>query len=358
MVPGVSTMYSLRTEFLAGLGFSPADVATLRSLGEYGGRQQLYVKQRPETLDSLRTVAVIESTDSSNRLEGITAPEARVKALVEHKTEPRDRSEQEIAGYRDALELIHQSGADMPVTTNVIRQLHKTIYGYMPDEGGDWKMIDNEIVERDAKGNIIRVRFAALSAVATPQGMEDLIQCYRQALNDGQDAMIVIPLFVLDFLCIHPFRDGNGRVARLLTLLLLYHAGYEVGRYISLDRLIEVSWESYYETLEASSHDWHESQHDVMPWLTYFWGVLIRAYKEFEERVGDVDAGRGSKSQQVREAVGRKVIPFRMVELERECPGVSRDTIRLVLREMKKEGLVKTEGRGRGARWRNLGVTS
>jgi Fic family protein len=345
-------MHSLKPEFLASLAFRPTDAAALRSLGECLGKQKLYVKQRRETLDSLRTVAAIESTDASNRLEGITAPEARVRAIVEHKAEPRDRSEQEIAGYRDALELIHKSTADMPVTTNVIRQLHKTIYQYMGEGGGNWKMTDNEIVERDANGNITRVRFKALSAVATPQAMEDLITGYEQALADGQDPMIVIPLFVLDFLCIHPFRDGNGRVARLLTLVLLYHAGYQVGRYISLERLFEASRESYYETLEASSRGWHESQQDVMPWVTYFWGVLIRAYKEFEDRVGKIDIGRGSKAQQVREAVNRQIAPFRIADFEREVPGVGRETIRLVLREMKKEGRLETEGHGRGARWR------
>ena len=243
----------------------------------------------------------------------------------------------------------------MPVTLNVIRQLHKTINRYRGEEGGAWKIADNEIVERDANGNITRVRFKALAAVAPPQAMEDLISGYEQALEDGQDPMIVIPLFVLDFLCIHPFRDGNGRVARLLTLLLLYHAGYEVGRYISLERLIEASRKSYYKTLEASSQGWHEDHHDVMPWMTYFWGVLIRAYKEFEERVGNIDVGRGSKSQRVREAVGRQIAPFRIADLEREVPGVSRETIRLVLREMKKEGRLEVEGRGPGARWRPVG---
>ena len=348
-------MHSLKPELLAALGFSSADAALLRSLGEYLGKQELYVKQRPETLEGLRRVSVIESTDASNRLEGITAPEARVKALVEHQTEPRDRSEQEIAGYRDALELIHQSGADMPVTVNVVRQLHKTINRYMGEEGGDWKITDNEIVEKDAKGNTTRVRFKAVSAVATPQAMEGLISGYEQALKDGHDPMIVIPLFVLDFLCIHPFRDGNGRVARLLTLLLLYHAGYEVGRYISLEKLFEVTHESYYKTLEASSRGWHEDHQDVLPWVTYFWGVLIRAYKDFQDRVGKIDAGRGSKSQQVREVVDRKIVPFRIADLEREVPGVSRETIRLVLRKMKNEGRLKAEGHGRGARWRPVG---
>jgi len=323
----------------------------LRALGECLGKQKLYVKQRPEILESLRTVAAIESTDSSNRLEGIIAPQARIKALVRDREEPRNRSEQEIAGYRDAMELIHQTGSDMPVTTNVIRQLHQTLNRYLPEEGGHWKTIDNEIVEKDADGNITRVRFEAVAAVETPQAMQDLMDGYERALVDGRDPIVVIPLFILDLLCIHPYRDGNGRVSRLITGLLLYRAGYQVGRYISLERLIEQSHETYYDMLEASSRDWHESEHDVMPWVRYFWGVLLHAYQEFEDRVGNIAAGRGSKSQRVREAIERKVLPFRVSELEREVPDVSRDTIRLVLRAMKKEGLIRSEGHGRGARW-------
>lgn len=350
-------MSSLRPEFLQALKYSSDDIKTMRSLGESRGKQQLYVKQTPDTLEQLRKGALIESIDASNKLEGIIAPPARMKALVEQNDEPRNRSEQEIAGYREALELIHQSDADMPVRTNVIRQLHQRIYRYMPEEGGQWKIADNKIIEKDGTGAVTRVRFDALPAVLTPQAMEDLITGYEKAVSENQDRMIVIPLFVLDFLCIHPFRDGNGRISRLLNLLLLYHAGYEVGRYISLERLFEQSSETYYETLEVSSRGWHKGKHDVMPWLRYTWGILIRAYKEFEERVGNVEAGRGSKSQRVRDAVERKVIPFRIRELEREVPGVGRETIRLVLREMKKEGRVKLEGRGPGARWWPIGET-
>ncbi len=344
-------MPSLLPKLLNDLSFSQADVTMLRALGECLGKQKLYVKQRHEILESLRTVAAIESTDASNRLEGIIAPQARIKALVRDREEPRNRSEQEIAGYRDAMELIHQTGSDMPVTTNVIRQLHQTLNRYLPEEGGHWKTMDNEIVEKDADGNITRVRFEAVAAVETPQAMQDLMDGYERALVDGRDPIVVIPLFILDLLCIHPYRDGNGRVSRLITGLLLYHAGYQVGRYISLERLIEQSHETYYDMLEASSRDWHESEHDVMPWVRYFWGVLLHAYQEFEDRVGNIAAGRGSKSQRVREAIERKVLPFRVSELEREVPDVSRDTIRLVLRAMKKEGLIRSEGHGRGARW-------
>jgi len=326
----------------------------MRTLGEYRGKQRLYERQRPELLESLLTAAKIESTEASNKLEGVTAPDSRLEAIVRQHDAPRNRSEQEIAGYRDALELIHQSRVDMPITVNVIRQLHQRIHGYVPEQGGDWKPADNEIVERDENNNIVRIRFTPTSAVATPQAMQTLAQRYEAAIQDNREPLLLIPLLVLDFLCIHPFRDGNGRVARLITLLALYHAGYDVGRYISLERVIQDSRTTYYETLEASSQGWHQSAHNVMPWLEYCWGMLLCAYKELENRLGDLSRPDISKSQRVREAVERKIEPFRIVEIERICPDVSRETIRLVLRAMKKEGIIEPTGRGRGVRWRKL----
>ena len=345
-------MNSISTSYLSNLTFKAEQLSALRNLGECRGRQTLFERQRPEVLRELRTIAAIESTDASNRLEGITAPGSRIKDLVLHNTKPRNRSEQEIAGYRDALELIHESRKDMPVTINVIKQLHSRLYGHLAEAGGRWKPVDNDIVERGPDGQIIRIRFHTVSAVATPQAMGALLERYEASEQAVQEPLVLIPLFVLDFLCIHPFRDGNGRVARLITLLLLYHFGYDVGRYISLERIFEKTKESYYETLEASSQGWHEAEHDVNPWLDYFWGVMQRAYNDFEERVGHIGSGRGSKSQQVREAVARVPGSFAISELERVCPGVSKETIRNVLRLMRDEGLVEMRGRGRGARWR------
>ena len=347
-------MNSLSPAFLTALAFSAEQASVIRTLGEYRGKRQLYAQQRPELLDALLTVAKVESTDASNKLEGISAPEARLEALVRQHDAPRNRSEQEIAGYRDALELIHQSRADMPLTVNVIRQLHQRVYSFLSEQGGNWKPTDNEIVERDSDGNVVRIRFTPVSAVATPEAMESLVREYEIASKDNHEPLLIVPLFILDFLCIHPFRDGNGRLARLLTLLALYHAGYDVGRFISLERIIQESHTSYYETLEASSQGWSEGKHDAMPWLEYFWGVLLRAYKEFEGRIGNLNQPGATKSQRVREAVERKVRPFRIVDIERECPDVSRDSIRVVLRAMKREGRVEPRGRGRGVRWHKL----
>ena len=343
-------MYSLDQKYIEALSFNAEELATLRAIGEYRGKQTLYFKQSPETLEGLRQIAMIESSESSNRLEGIIVPHKRIEALILNRTTPKGRSEQEVAGYRDALDLIHQSGEHMPFTTNVILQLHSIIYRYLPMPGGRWKPVDNEIVERYPDGTV-RVRFKPTSAHQTPEAMERLTHDYNDLMPAGQDPLIIVPLAVLDFLCIHPFIDGNGRVARLLTLLLLYHHGYQVGRYISLERVFEQTKESYYATLEMSSSGWHGGRHDVKPWMTYFWGVLLRAYREFEERVGTVTTGRGSKTEQIRLAVQRHIGPFAISDIETVCQGISRDMVRRVLRQMRDEGAIIPQGKGRGAKW-------
>lgn len=344
-------MHSFAPAFLARLSFTTDQVAALSALGEARGRQELFVHQQPERLESLRQAAIIESTESSNRIEGITAPRHRIEALVLRPIAPRDRSEQEIAGYRDALSLIHESHAHMPFSVNVLLQLHGMLYRYHHAEGGRFKMTDNQIVERRPDGST-RVRFAPTPAVQTPQAMTDLVDGYRDAARPpALQPLVGVPLAILDFLCIHPFSDGNGRVARLATLLLLYQNGYTVGRYISVERIFEESKESYYETLERSSQGWHEGVHDPHPWLNYSWGALQRAYREFEDRVGVLSGGRGSKSELVRDTILRRHGPFAISDIERDCPGVSRELVRLVLRQMRDEGELVLEGRGRGAKW-------
>jgi len=345
-------MKSLDIRYLSKLSFSSEQAASMKRIGESKGKQELFSRQTPEVLETLRQAAVIESSESSNRLEGIVAPHARVEALVRQSTSPRNRPEQEIAGYRDALALVHESSRNMPFSENVILQLHAYIHRYLPEAGGKWKSADNLIVEKNTDGTLRRVRFTPVIAAATPDAMAALVANYKEVLEiHRQEPLGVVPAAILDFLCIHPFADGNGRTARLLTLLLLYHFDYQVGRYISLERIFEESKESYYETLEASSQGWHEGKHDIMPWMTYFWGVLIKAYREFEERVGSIRTGRGSKTDQIRQAVTRRMGPFAISDIEADCPGISRDMVRVVLRQLKDEGAISPDGRGRGAKW-------
>ena len=207
-------------------------------------------------------------------------------------------------------------------------------------------------------GEILKVRFDPTSAIETPEAVNDLCILYKDAVSDPDiDALLVLPLMILDFLCIHPFKDGNGRVSRLLTLLFLYQEGYEVGRYISLERIFETQKEGYYEYLERSSQGWHEGKHDPFPWLNYFWGVLIAAYKEFEEKVDvlkESQSGRGSKTELIKLAVSKKVGLFSSSEIEEDCPESSRVLIKKVLSELKGEGSIESIGRGRGAKWKLL----
>ena len=318
----------------------------LAALASYQGRQELFLRRRPEALDALRTVALVESSQSSNRLEGIAVPRARVERLVLKAAEMRNRSEQEVAGYRDALALIHEHAAEMPLEPRLVLQLHQRLTSYSTGRGGVWKSTNNEIQERDASGQVLRVRFRCLEAVAVPQAMGVLMAEIRSALErGGNDELLWIPLALLDFLCIHPFTDGNGRVGRLLTLLLLYRSGWLLGRYISL---------------EVSSQGWHEQRHDPLPWCRYLWGVLLRGYREFEQRIdalAELRQGEGltvpraEKRQLVREACLRQLVPFPVSSIEQECPGISRELIRQVLLQLAEVGLMKLEGRGRSARW-------
>lgn len=348
-------MRSLTPDFLSALGnFNADQLKQIRAIGDARGRQALWYQQVPETLKGLREVAVIESSESSNRMEGVVIDPSRLRPLIERLTDPRDRSEQEVAGYRDALNLIHESARDMGFSTNVVRQLHGMLYRYMADPGGHWKNAPNDIIERQPDG-CERIRFHPSPPHLVDAQMRGLCEMYAGAKEQRVEPLLLVPLAVLDFLCVHPFRDGNGRIGRLLTLMLLYQHDYEVGRYISLERIIERSKETYYETLEASSQGWHEGEHDVMPWLNYFWGMLIRAYGEFRERMNAAQpAGRGSKTEQVRAAVLKRSKPFAMAEVEGECVGVSRDMVRHVLRQMRVDGLVEVQGRGRGAKWARI----
>ncbi len=258
---------------------------TVRTLGEYRGRAELYRKQMPRVLETLQAASIIQSVESSSRIEGVTAAPKRLREIMAEKTSPRDRSEQEIAGYRDALNAIHANHESMRLAPNLILQLERDLFKYTDTVGGSWKSAQNSITEKRPDGTEF-VRFVPVEPY--------LVNEYMRALQEGFDALwraneidklLLIPAYVFDFLCIHPFIDGNGRMARLLTMPLLYKAGYDIGRFVSLERVVEASKESYYEALKLSSEGWHEGAHDLGPWTDYLLGTYIAAYREFESRL-------------------------------------------------------------------------
>ncbi len=328
----------------------------IREIAEYRGKQALFMAQSPQVLETLRQVAVIQSTECSNRIEGITAPLARIKSLVSMKATPANRSEQEIAGYRDVLATIHANAQAMPFSPNLVLQLHRDLYQFLPGEGGHWKPVDNEISETGPDGTKT-IRFTPVPAYKTPDAMARLHEQFQALREKGEiDPLILIAAYVLDFLCIHPFRDGNGRMARLITLLLLYQAGYEVGRFISLERLVEETRESYYDTLFRSSAGWHQGEHPLEPWTEYLLGVVILgAYQEFERRAGMIQAGRGTKTAMVMEAIARVQGEFAITDLQERCPTVGIDLLRRILRQEREAARLECLGRGPNARWRRIG---
>jgi len=322
----------------------------LADLGEFRGKQELYTRQSPQRLKTLREHALIESAVSSNRIEGVTADPARLRDILA-SPQPlfRDRDEEEIRGYRDALKRIHTQSAALPVSEDTIRQLHQLARGQIWD-AGQYKQKDGDIIERHPDGSE-RVRFHPVSAAATPRHMQALVGDWQRCLEDQWvHPLIAMAAFNLDFLCIHPFRDGNGRVSRLMLLLQSYQLGYEVGRYISIERLIEQNKERYYETLEHSSQGWHQGKHDPWPYINYVLFILKTAYREFVERVGATQAPRGTKTEMVHAAITQLPQEFTLSQVEQACPGVSRDMIRRVLAELKGKR-VECIGRGPGARW-------
>lgn len=338
----------------AGLKEIPGSVSWyLADLGEARGKQELFTRQAPQRLKALREHALIESAVSSNRIEGVTVDKSRVRELILGKPLLRDRDEEEVQGYRDALQLIHSRGSKLPITQGTILRLHRIARGDIWD-AGKYKEKDTDIIERSADGSE-RIRFRTVSAARTKEAVAKLVALWKDCLRERRvHPLIALAAFNLDFLCIHPFRDGNGRVSRLLLALQCYHLGFEVGRYISLERLIEQSKERYYETLELGSKRWHEGRHDPWPYIGYLLYILKTAYREFEERVGRVASPRGAKTELVSVAIKRQQGPFRVADLQNECPGVSIDLIRRVLKALRASRKVRCLGRGQNARWTRL----
>lgn len=344
--------------FKAGPKAIPANIAWyVADLGEARGKQKLFIHQSPQRLRVLREHALIESAVSSNRIEGVLVDQARVHTVVFGDQWLRDRDEAAVRGYRDALKLIHEKPAKLVLSEETVKEFHRFCSGELWD-AGQYKQKDSDIIEKYPDGRE-RIRFKTVSAKATPEYMLAFVDLWHSSLRENPvHPLLILAAFNLDFLCIHPFRDGNGRVSRLLLLLQHYHLGYEVGRYISLERLIEQSKDRYYETLEQSSSGWHEGKHDPWPYIGYLLYVLRDAYKEFERRVGQEQPSKGAKAELVLQAIASQKEQFRLSDIERACPGVGREWIRKVLAELKDRGEVTCTGRGPGARWQLMPKTA
>ena len=328
---------------------TPDIVSLLTKIHEFKGEQTLFIESYADELTELVEIAKIQSVDASNRIEGIYTSDERLKKIVQAKTMPKTRDELEIAGYRDVLNTIHDSYEYIPIKPSIILQLHRDLYKFSGIEsGGHYKNSDNVIAETDSQGNK-QVRFEPISSWETPASIEKLCKAFDDIMhkNDLVEPLIVIPMFVIDFLCIHPFNDGNGRMSRLLTLLLLYRAGYIVGKYISIEKVVELSKDTYYEALQASSVDWHENENDYAPFVKYTLGTVVNAYREFSSRVKLLTTSGMSKPDRVREIIKETIGKITKAEIMTKCSDISQVTVQRALNDLVKRGDIIKIGGGR-----------
>ena len=327
---------------------SPEIVSYLAQIHEMKGQQNLFIEAHKDALSELLEIAKIQSTEASNRIEGIITTDDRLKKIVLDKTTPKNRSEREIAGYRDVLNTIHENYDYIPIRPGMILQLHRDLYKFSNSAtGGAFKVSDNVIAEELPDGTR-RVRFQPGPAWETPDAMAALCNAFQEALTKPElDPLLIIPMFILDFLCIHPFSDGNGRMSRLLTLLLLYRAGYVVGKYVSIEKLIADTKDTYYEILQDSSTGWHEGDNDYLPFVRYMLGMVIAAYREFISRV-DILITKGlSKSERVREIIRTTIGKITRARIMDQCPDISQKTVERTLKELLDKGEIIKNGGGR-----------
>jgi Fic family protein len=319
----------------------------IAKIHEYKGMQTLFLKQKPATLQKLVDIAKIQSTEASNKIEGIVTTATRIKQLCDQKTTPRNRDEEEILGYRDALTLIHESYEYIPIETSYILQLHQVLYRYSQKEiGGRFKNTQNYIAEIKENGEQI-VRFRPLDPFETPMAMEAICESFNREMDACEiDSLILIPAFIIDFLCVHPFNDGNGRMSRLLTTLLLYRAGYVVGKYVSLENLIEKTKASYYEMLGKSDINWNIEENDITPFIKYMLGTILAAYRHFEERVTFVE-GKSSAIDLVRNAVNNTIGKFTKSDIMEIVPSIGKTSVENSLKVLVDEGVIGRKGKGK-----------
>jgi hypothetical protein len=321
---------------------------------KHQGKQELFLKQKPEELNRLIEIAKIQSTEASNEIEGIVTTNVRLRKLVEEKTSPRNRDEQEIAGYRDVLNIIHEDFDVIPISKNYILQMHKMLYAHMNNPiAGKTKNVQNYISATYPNGHT-EVLFTPLSPVETPSALEKICHEYNFVIGNMEvEPLIAIPIFIHDFLCIHPFNDGNGRMSRLLTTLLLYRSGFFVGKYISLEAIIAKHKEEYYEALNQAGKGWHEESEDVVPFIKYLLNTILSAYKKFEDRFSIVEE-KVPAIEMVRKATRQKLGRFTKQEIRELCPSLSVSSIEGALRKLVSEGELRREGSGRATKYVRL----
>lgn len=311
------------------------------------GKQEMYLKQRPEELEKLVEIAKVQSTEASNAIEGIVTTSTRIRQLVEEKTAPRNRDEQEIAGYRDALNIIHENFDAIPITRNYILQLHKVLYSHMNNPmAGQTKSVQNYISATYPDGHT-ETLFMPLAPFETPEALDRICDEYNRVIGNMEaEPLIVIPIFIHDFLCIHPFNDGNGRMSRLLTTLLLYRNGFYVGKYISLEAKIAKNKDLYYAALRQAQEGWHEGTEDAVPFIKYLLGIILSAYRDFEERFSLVEQKKPAL-ETVRQATLNKIGRFSKQDIRELCPALSVSSIEGALRKLVASGELKREGNGK-----------
>ena len=318
----------------------------ISKIHEYKGKQSYLLDTKKNTLETLLKVAKIQSTSSSNKIEGIYTTDKRINEIVNQKLEPKNRNEEEIAGYRDVLTLIHENYKFIDINQNTILQLHRDLYKYTGyGYGGKFKNSQNYIEEENQKGEK-KIRFTPLSPIETPIAIEDLCKNYNELVNNETcDLLVLIPIFILDFVSIHPFNDGNGRMSRLLTLLLLYKADYMVGKYISIEKIIEETKDSYYDTLEKSSTNWHNYENDYSYFVEYYLGIILNAYKEFDSRIKLVENKKITAYDRIIAIFKDNIIPIDKAFIINKCPNLSETTIERTLNTLLKEDkIVKISG--------------
>lgn len=325
-------------------------VNLVAKIHECKGRQDLFIRQKPVELERLIEIAKIQSTEASNKIEGIVTTSTRMKQLFEEKTAPRNRNENEIMGYRDVLNTIHESNAYIPIRPSYILQLHRDLLKRVGSSyGGHFKNVQNYINETKADGTVI-TRFTPIAPRDTADAVENLCRAYEQAIaKEKLDALLLIPAFICDFLCIHPFNDGNGRMSRLLTLLLLYKNGYDVGKYISIEKQIEKTKDRYYDTLEEADVGWYEEENDPTPFIRYMLQAILACYTEFEERVGFMtESGKNSTAYDiVKRYTEEKIGRFTGADVVVHCPSIGRSSALAALKKLTEEGYIIRAGVGR-----------